>query len=256
MHLTHGHRIHVRVLAALCIAAGAVSSSHAQGVPDRAATISDIWQGVFTEAQADSGAAVFEAHCAVCHDTGQLGEAPALTTDTFLRSWEGHTAGRLYSKILETMPPADVESVTAERKLDVLVFILRENGFPTGARELTTDRDALERIRIVPKGGPAPLRSGAMVQVVGCLASAPNRGWLLANGTEPEATVLDRAGDGASDASRTRPLGTHTIRLLAVFPRPDALIGHRVEAKGLLVRSGNDIVVNVVTLRSAAPVCR
>ena len=118
------------------------------------------------------------------------------------------------------------------------------------------DRDALERIRIVPKGGPAPLRSGAMVQVVGCLASAANDGWLLAQATEPEATVLDRAGVGASEASRIRSLGTHTIRLLSVFPRPDALIGHRVEVKGLLVRSGNDIAVNVVTLQSAAPACR
>lgn len=245
------------VLVVACAVNRAVSSSHAQVVaaaPENGGRVTDIWRGMFTDQQAERGRAVFEAHCAACHDGNKSGEAPALAGDTFFRNWEGHTAGRLYTKILEMMPPTDVQSVNASQKLDVLTFILRENGFPAGAADLTADADALGRIRIVPEGGPARLRSGAMVHVVGCLTKTSPNAWLLTNSTEPEATTLERSG-GALDTSWTRTLGTESVRLLSVFPSPEPLIGHRVEAKGLFVRTGTDIAVNVVSLRSLAASC-
>jgi S-disulfanyl-L-cysteine oxidoreductase SoxD len=267
--MNHNHRRRINNLSFWCccglyllalplIAMAARSSSHAEtgtASGQNPPQVTDIWQGIFTEQQAERGQGVFEAHCAVCHDASELGEAPALAADTFLRSWEGHTVGRLYTKILEMMPPTDVQSVSAPQKLDVLTFILRENGFPTGRDELTADAARFAKIKIVPQGGPAPLRTGAMVQVVGCLAKAEGNTWLLRSSTEPEATTLDRAAAGAADANASRTLGTQTVRLLAVFPAPEAMLHHRVEAKGLLVRTDADIAVNVVALRSVSPRC-
>jgi hypothetical protein len=241
-----------------CTAARSVSLLLAQGLPATAqggVASGDIWRGVFTDRQAERGKAVFDAHCARCHDANELGEAPTLAGDTFLRGWEGHTLGQLYTKILEMMPPPDAQSVDARDKLDVMTFILRENGFPSGAGELTADSAALGAIRIVPEGGPAQLRSGATVQVVGCLTRPSPNTWLLTSSTEPEATTLQQSGAEDQERSRTRTLGNHTIRLVSVFPSPEALTAHRVEAKGLLVRTGTDLAVNVVTLRSVATTC-
>jgi cytochrome c5 len=231
------------------------SSAEVVTSQERDAT-SDIWQGIFTNQQADRGKAVFQDHCATCHDANGLGEAPALVAESFLRNWEGRTVGRLYTKILEMMPPNDVQSVSGMQKLDVLAFILRENGFPVGGTELTGDVEALSRIQLLPQGGAAPLRTGAMVQVMGCLAEGPANGWLLTRSTEPVATTLDPPAVGHTDTSQSRPLGTGTIRLLAVFPSPQALTGHRVEAKGLLVKTGADLSVNVVSIRSVSPTCQ
>jgi mono/diheme cytochrome c family protein len=235
-----------------------VSSSHAHGVPvtsQDSVQARDIWRGLFTDEQAERGRAVFESQCATCHDANQSGEAPALIGGAFLRGWEGRSVGRLYTKIVETMPPNDVQSVGAHQKLDVLAFILQENGFPPGTSELTVDTDALARIRIVPQGGGARLRSGAMVQVVGCLARTSPNAWVLTNSTKPELTTLEQAGTAEPDAGPTRTLGAETVRLLSVFPSPETLVGHRVEAKGLLVRADADVAVNVVALRSVAATC-
>ena len=53
-----------------------------------------------------------------------------------------------------------------------------------------------------------------------------------------------------------KSLGTQTVRLLQVFPAPDAQLGHRIEAKGLLVRAAADaLAINVVALRTLASTC-
>ncbi len=266
MHHNHSGRIifvwfwsavvfHALAVPLLAIAARSSPASMAGSTPQRRATPPEIWQGIFTDQQAARGKTEFQAHCATCHDSGALGEAPPLAGDTFLRSWEGHSLGRLYTKILQMMPPSNVEGVSPMQKLDVLTFILHENGFPSGSHELTADARTLARIHIVPEGGPAPLRTGAMVQTVGCLTQGPAKDWLLVRGTEPAASTLDPPSAADLDGNRTRPLGNQSIRLMSVFPSPEALIGYRVEAKGLLVRTGTDVAINVVALKSVAPTC-
>ena len=145
----------------------------------QAAGGTDIWKGVFTTAQADRGKAVFHAHCASCHDPSEQGEAPLLSGDVFMRNWEGHSVGRLYSKIIEEMPANNPESVASAQKLDVLTYILHENGFPSGATPLSGEPETLARIQIVPEGGLTGPRTGAMVVVVGCLGRAAPTEWRL-----------------------------------------------------------------------------
>lgn len=213
-----------------------------------------IWNGVFTQAQASRGKEVFEADCAACHGGG-LAEAPSLTADPFLRNWEGHNLDRLYTKIRDEMPPGSAQSVSLARKLDVLAYILRENGFPPGAEELQADSEELAQIQIVPKGGPAPLRTGATVQVVGCLVQDGASGWALTNSSEPAATSLSPQTESELNKANSQPLGIATIRLLSVFPSPIAQSGHRVEAKGFLIRKGSDVALNIALLRSIGPTC-
>jgi len=213
-----------------------------------------IWKGIFTAAQLERGKGVFRADCATCHDASELGEAPSLAGDSFLRNWEGHTVGRLYTKILEQMPANNVNSVSPSQKLDVLAYILHENGFPSGVDELTGDVETLARIRIVPEGGAAPPRTGATVQVVGCLTGVAND-WSLTRSSEPVVTTLAPSTAEELQAAETTTLGTQTVRLLRVFPSPEPHKGHRIEVKGFLVREANAVAINVVSLKSLSPGC-
>jgi hypothetical protein len=93
-----------------------------------------------------------------------------------------------------------------------------------------------------------------MVVVVGCLARGASGAWMLMRGTDPVVTTLT-AGAGEKTASAAS-LGTRTVQLLHVFPSPDPQRGHRIEAKGFLMRQApDDLAINVVSLRSLAPAC-
>jgi mono/diheme cytochrome c family protein len=228
---------------------------HAAAIAQKAETAPAIWKGIFTPAQLERGKAVYRADCATCHDATELGEAPSLSGDIFMRNWEGHTVGRLYTKILEQMPANNVRSVSPSQKLDVLAYILHENGFPSGADDLTADAQTLARIQIVPQGGPRPPRTGATVQAVGCLTSAAAKNWDLTSSTEPVVTTLAPPAAEELQTAQTKRLGTQTIRLLHVFPSPEPHKGHRVEVKGFLVREGTNLAINVVSLTALAPEC-
>ena len=91
---------------------------------------------------------------------------------TFMLKWELSSVERLFHKIRDTMPEVGSSDVTDAQKLDTVAYILQQNGFPAGTTELTDTKDALAAIRMMPKDGPSPPRSGALVQAVGCLQEA------------------------------------------------------------------------------------
>ena len=76
------------------------------------------------------------------------------------------------------MPEAGSSDVSDAEKLDTVAYILQQNGFPAGAAELT-EASALADLRMIPRDGPSPPRSGALVQAVGCLREAKPNVWML-----------------------------------------------------------------------------
>jgi hypothetical protein len=213
-----------------------------------------IWTGAYTPAQAERGRIVFENHCSECHrDDLSGGEAPALRGPTFMLNWETHTVERLFHKIRDTMPSRDDTEVTAQQKLDSVAFILQQNGFPAGDRELTDGAD-LAGLRIVPKEGVGAPRTGALVQAVGCLVeSAPNR-WMLDGSTEPQVTTLDPVSDDDRKALAAAA-GSQTIELMNVFPRPDAHKNRKVVVKGLFAKTPASVRINVTTVEPLGSPC-
>ncbi len=214
-----------------------------------------IWQGVYTETQARQGRTAFEANCATCHgDDLTGGRGPALVGDNFERSWGARGLDRLFTKMQQRMPPNDESSVTDTDKLAIVAYVLQANGFPAGTEELRPDPARLFAIQIVGKDGPGPPPNGAIVEVMGCLAEEANT-WTLTHATAPVVSTMDGPAADASSASAARPLGTGTVTLLDVFPRRDASKGHKVLAKGLLIRMGDAVKVNIVSLVEVGPVC-
>src|SRR5688572_29570126 len=63
---------------------GAMAVPIAQGV-----TVRTVWDGVYSEAQAARGKAVYDAQCAFCHQSDLRGQgfAPGLIEDTFTSRW-------------------------------------------------------------------------------------------------------------------------------------------------------------------------
>jgi hypothetical protein len=95
----------------------------------------------------------------------------------------------------------------------------------------------------------------AMVEVIGCL-SQTGANWILANATEPTASTTSFTTPEALKTAAEKPLGTQQYRLLGTSPfGPERHKGHRMAAKGLLIKSGTDIRINLTSLQMLAETC-
>src|SRR5579872_2551511 len=65
-----------------------------------------VWDGVYSDAQAGRGAALYQTACASCHgDKLQgKGQTPALMGSDFVMDWTGMTVGDLFDKMQTSMP--------------------------------------------------------------------------------------------------------------------------------------------------------
>src|SRR5215468_4683603 len=129
-----------------------------------------IWDGVFTKAQSERGkAALLQNGCNGCHGAELAGDrGPALKGDRFMADWENGSINRLFTKIRDTMPPLNAEQVTPATKLDIVAYLLKVNGFPSGGSTLSADD--VENIQIVKRGTDAAVVANfSLVEVVGCL---------------------------------------------------------------------------------------
>jgi hypothetical protein len=215
---------------------------------------SSVWNGVFTAAQAERGKQLYGRYCARCHGDDLATSRNPLAGDRFAQHWESRTLADLFRRIRDTMPAGEVTTVEEPEKLDTMVYLLQQNGFPEGGAELTPDGDALATIQIIGKSGPTPVRTGTLVRTAGCLELRDDREWQLTSATEPERAALDTASEPR--APRPPPAaGPRTIVLLNPFPSPTAHRGHRMAATGFLVRHADGDAVNVVSLEMLAPSC-
>ena len=96
-----------------------------------------VWDGAYTGAQADRGAAKYKQECAMCH--GPVlegnGEAPPLVGH-FIPDWAGTKLSDVFEKIQTTMPLFAPGTLSASDTADLLAFILQSNNFPAGSKNL------------------------------------------------------------------------------------------------------------------------
>jgi quinoprotein glucose dehydrogenase len=109
-----------------------------------------VWDGVYTQAQADRGRPLYNQHCASCHaDTLMGGEmSPPLVGGEFLSNWNGLTLGELFERIRTTMPQTNPGKLSREVNADITAYILSVNKFPAGKAELPHSAEFLRDIRI------------------------------------------------------------------------------------------------------------
>jgi mono/diheme cytochrome c family protein len=109
------------------------------------------WDGVYTEAQAKRGEAMFSKTCAPCHgpDLSGADTAPSLTGGEFNSGWNDLTVDDLASRILTTMPADGPGTLSRTEAADIVAFIMAKDGFPAGQAELPSQAELLKTIKIV-----------------------------------------------------------------------------------------------------------
>lgn len=111
----------------------------------------------YTSAQADAGKVVFQQQCAICHGQHLQGKVgPALSGQMFLSvsQFQKLTADYLFRFMSKHMPLNAPGSLTQTQYLDVLAYILRVNGYPSGPRDIAANDASLTGIKIEPPGKP------------------------------------------------------------------------------------------------------
>ena len=96
-------------------------------------------QGSYTAAQAEDGAEIYSAQCAVCHLANFQGsfEAPELAGPNFQNIWAGRPVPDLLNLIATTMPPEATGSLAGEDVAAVVAYLLEANDVQASGTELT-----------------------------------------------------------------------------------------------------------------------
>ena len=224
----------------------------------RAQTHATVLSGVYTAAQAARGETAFGSNCAKCHEGADV-DGPPLTGDPFVDRWREDNLEALFDFMKTRMPQDEPGKLAPAAYLDILAYLLSRNSFPAGAQELTAG--TLSNTLLVGKDGPKPLSTNALVQVVGCFTPGSNNTWALTNASEPARTrnadkiAAEELKASASIPSGTQAFGLQNLADLGASFSADANKGHRVLAKGVLLRRSAGDRVNVISIGSVAPAC-
>jgi len=115
-----------------------VSGTEARG--PAAQTTND---GIYSTAQANGAKAQFQKICADCHAfTVAAKKAPKdlpLGDEPFLDQWNGRPLSELITLIALTMPNDGSAVVSEAEAVDLVAYILQQNGYPAGSKPLTRE---------------------------------------------------------------------------------------------------------------------
>jgi len=112
-----------------------------------------IWDGVFTQAQADRGRDQYRKSCASCHKADLLGEsaAPPLAGPEFSQRWVGSNVDDLLTTIRRSMPQDAPDSLGTPAYVDLVSYLLTVNGSPTGANDMPLESAGLKQIQFTAR---------------------------------------------------------------------------------------------------------
>lgn len=213
--------------------------------------------GIYTDAQAARGQASYEAACARCHrpDLGGA-DGPALKGDRFTRMFAGRPLHGLYERVTTTMPRNAPASLAETVYLDILAHLLRENGFPAGAGELTME--TVEGVNVLPtRPRPAPpVGDFSYVEVSGCLALGSGGAWMLEQASDPVAVRPTLSSAPQPPATATPPRGRQTFHLIdAMAYQPERHRGHLWKVRGTLIRLPGEQRLTISSAETLAAAC-
>ena len=210
---------------------------------------STVLDGVYTSAQAQRGGRTYSRICAECHEGGEP-DADPLFGPEFIDRWREAPLEFLYGFYSHEMPADDPGTLGTPVYQDVMAYLLQENGYPAGSKEIKAEHMAA--IQLVGANGPAPLPPSSLVKLVGCLQPDGST-WQLVQATLP---VRVRGADETDAAelveSAGLSLGDRQYALLkAEGFSAGSLQGRRVQAKGVF----NDNTLSVMSLAAAGDGC-
>src|ERR1700742_1626000 len=102
---------------------------------------SSVWDGVYTDAQAEHGHTLYTQSCARCHGVDLSGtfEIPPLV-GRFMPYWSGSTLDALFDYVSTAMPLDHPGALGPSANADIVAFILKSNDIPSGTKELSASQ--------------------------------------------------------------------------------------------------------------------
>jgi mono/diheme cytochrome c family protein len=141
----------------LVIASSAMAACYAtvtvRAAQDAASTPSstsknNTWDGIYTKEQAAKGEALYGDQCAKCHGAdGSGADAPTLVGGDFASDWDALTIGELFSRVRDTMPQDNPQSLSRDDTAAILAFIFAKNNFPASDTPLPSDGSSLGKMK-------------------------------------------------------------------------------------------------------------
>ena len=139
----------VSLSVALAVASSSAASGHwrpiASGFSQTAQSDAEktVAAGIYSKEQAAAGKKLYSGICSSCHLENLSGDtmAPALVGEAFMSQWENKNLRAIYSRIISTMPPDDIGSLTESETLTLVALVLRANGYSAGPDALARADD-------------------------------------------------------------------------------------------------------------------
>jgi mono/diheme cytochrome c family protein len=215
-----------------------------------------VWDGVYTADQARRGQTAYLQYCVTCHKPDLLGIEAAMKGEPFIERRREDNLETLFLDMKATMPRNNPGGLPDQTYADIISYLLQNNDMPAGKTELKPE--LLESIQLVGKDGPRPVPNFVPVLSVGCLVQMGNSNWYLEAATEPIRTRDPfKKIDKELEASKTRPLGDYTFRLqdaddFDAFSHAE----HKVQVKGVIVRSPTGTRINVNSIETLSETCQ
>jgi mono/diheme cytochrome c family protein len=106
---------------------------------------------LYAAAQAERGQAAYRQSCQDCHgsslDNGEFG-GPPLKGGYFRTRWGQGSVAALYGYVSLAMPPDRPGQLSPQTYADLVAFLLSNNGYPPGDKELPTDQNAQQTMSL------------------------------------------------------------------------------------------------------------
>lgn len=108
---------------------------------------------LYTAAQAFAGAQKYAQHCAQCHGPHLKGaKGPTLVGPYFLSAKANFAVGDIFSFVSQNMPATQPGSLPHDDYVQIMAFLLQQNGYPPGKTELTFDGASDSEVPLIYQG--------------------------------------------------------------------------------------------------------
>ena len=143
-----GRNVVLAITSAAALTLGVTASANAAG---------------FTAEQAAAGETAYQSNCSQCHGVKLEGpEAPGLFGQDVMGNWD--TAGGLFDFISVAMPPAAPGQLGDETYLNIVAYVMTQNGAKAGTEALTKDTMAAVSLVAETKEGAAALEAATAAE--------------------------------------------------------------------------------------------
>ena len=88
---------------------------------------------LYTKAQAVAGFGAYLGNCAMCHGSHLEGRsAPSLVGPNWANAKADYTLGEVFTVVSQQMPATDPGSLQHDEYVDIMAYLLQQNGYPAG----------------------------------------------------------------------------------------------------------------------------